>query len=87
MSTTRPPRLDSSIYEYWKVVWHHPVIIDDKKVEVLKLRDQWSTSENKTSSSNYKAKTAIYNAIDIPLITAVISCALVMEKSKPITSI
>lgn len=38
---------------------------DDKDIEVLKPRDQWIAAEKMALSCNYKAKTVIYNVIDV----------------------
>ena len=91
---TKPTRLDSSNYGYWKVRmqafisgldedcwssieagWSPPVMLDDKKVEVLKPRDKWTAAEKKASSCNSKAKTAIYNAIDTSYFRFISQCA------------
>ena len=86
---TKPPRLDSSNYGYWKVRMQAFISGLDEDcwsfieagwshpvtLEVLKPRDQWTAAEMKASSCNSKAKTAIYNAIDASYFKLISQCA------------
>ena len=63
--------------ECWSIIetgWSPPVILDDEKVEVLKPREKWTAAEKKASSCNSKAKTAIYNAIDVSYFKLISQC-------------
>uniref|UniRef100_A0A0D3AG77 DUF4219 domain-containing protein n=1 Tax=Brassica oleracea var. oleracea TaxID=109376 RepID=A0A0D3AG77_BRAOL len=67
--------LDEDCWSSIEAGWSPPVMLDDKKVEVLKPRDKWTAAEKKASSCNSKAKTAIYNAIDTSYFRFISQCA------------
>lgn len=56
--------LDENCWSSIEFGWSHPVMVDDKKVEVLKPRNQWTVAEKKTLNCNSKDKTSTYNVID-----------------------